>query len=56
MAPEPGVALVGIADYVRGLDLHGEQLRRLAEDEERRYDLGIHDVDMRLRELELRVE
>jgi len=53
--PSPA-SLLGIAGYVRGLELHGEDLRRLVEDEQRRYDTGIHDVDGRLRELELRVE
>jgi hypothetical protein len=59
--PGPGwhaspATLLGIADYVRGLDLHGDDLRHLADDEQQRYDAGIHDVDARLRELELRVE
>jgi hypothetical protein len=53
--PSPAT-LLGIADYVRGLELHGDDLRRLVEDEQRRYDAGIHDVDVRLREVELRVE
>ena len=55
--PSPAT-LLGIADYVRARarELHGDDLRRLADDEQRRYDLGIHDVEVRLRELELRVE